>query len=175
MTVFAKIEDDKLITAYNGYKGIIGFADDIQIMREHNFEAFDEIIIAKYNEGSAIIQDGNLIDISNTQEYKDKIIKKKEKMFSNSFIETSIGFLRKNPKGYSSIVEAMNSALNVVYITEELPADVLTIYPKPDFAKVDDVEKYLKENSYKNKKMTTQEFGTLYVEFMTAWNNQEHV
>ena len=119
--------------------------------------------------------DGDVICIENNQEYKDKVAAEKEVEFFNNFIEISIGWLRKTPKGYSNIVEAMNSALNVIYINENLPAGVLTIYPKPDFKTVDDIEKYLEENSYKNKEMKSEEFGKLYVEFMTAWNNQEHV
>ena len=118
--------------------------------------------------------DNKVIDISETIEYKEKIAKEKETKFFHEFIEISIGCLRKVPKGYSSIVEAMNSALNVIYINENLPAGVLTIYPKPDFATVDDVEKYLEENKFTNNAMTAKEFGTLYVEFMNKWNNQEH-
>lgn len=82
--------------------------------------------------------------------------------------------MRKVPKGYSSIVEAMNSALNVVYINESLPAGVWIIYPKPDFATVDDVETYLEANSFKNVAMDAKTFGALYVEFMNKWNSQEH-
>lgn len=175
MTVFAKIENNELITAYNGYNGIIGLADSPELCLENGFSAYDEEIISKYFAQQAKIQDGNLIDITDTEEYKAKIAKEKETKFFDNFIGISIGYLRKMPKGYSSIVEAMNSALNVVYINGSLPAGALTIYPKPDFKTIDDIEKYLEENSYKNKEMKSEEFGKLYVEFMTAWNNQEHV
>lgn len=121
------------------------------------------------------VQNCELVDISQTQEYKGRVAAEKEIKFLNNFIEISIGWLRKTPKGYSSLVEAMNSALNVVYINENLPAGVLTIYPKPDFATVDDIEKYLEEHSYKNQAMAAKEFGALYVEFMNKWNSQEHV
>jgi len=110
-----------------------------------------------------------------TDDYKAKIAAKKEKEFFNNFIEISIGCLRKVPKGYSSLVEAMNGALNIVNIGGSLPAETLTIYPKPDFMTVDDIEKYLEENKFTNNAMTAKEFGTLYVEFMNAWNSQEHV
>lgn len=119
--------------------------------------------------------DGIVQDISNTTDYKNKIAAQKEANFLNNFIEISIGWLRKNPKGYSSIVEAMNSALNVVYINESLPAGALTIYPEPDFTTVDDVGEYLRTNSFKNQAMTSTEFGALFVEFMNKWNSQEHV
>jgi len=121
------------------------------------------------------IKNGQLTDISETQAYKDKIIQEKETLFFKNFIEISIGCLRKVPKGYSSIVEAMNSAFNIVSIGGGLPAGILTIYTKPNFATVEKAEEWLEQNSFKNEAMTIQQFGALYVEFQTAWNNQEHI
>lgn len=175
MTVFAKIENNELITAYNGYNGIVGLADSPELCLENGFSAYDEEIISKYFAQQAKIQDGQLVDITDTEEYKEKIAQEKETAFLNNFIEISLGWLRKSPKGYSSIVEAMNGALNVVYINGSLPAGALTIYPKPDFKTVDDIEKWLEEHSYKNQAMDSKAFGALYVEFMTKWNSQEHV
>lgn len=175
MTVYVKIENEQLITAYNGYNGIVGFADNIEIMIANGFVAYDEDLVSKYFAGQVEIKDGVLIDITSTEEYKEKIAIEKEARFKEEFIEISLGCLRKVPKGYSSIVEAMNGALNVVYINGKLPAGALTIYPKPDFKTVENIEKYLEENSFRNKEMKSEEFGQIYVEFMTKWNNQEHV
>lgn len=149
---------------------------DFAVMANSNgqrTEQDDNAVYALY--AHEALQNGTIVNISDTDEYKTKIAKEKETRFFNDFIEISIGCLRKTPKGYSSIVEAMNSALNVVYINTKLPAGVLTIYPKPDFKQVDDIEKYLKENSFKNKEMKSEEFGKIYVEFMTKWNSQEHL
>lgn len=175
MTVYAKIENEQLITAYNGYNGIVGMADSPELCLTNGFTGYTEEEISGYYVGMYVINDGKLIDITHTEEYKNKVAKGKETEFFNEFIEISIGCLRDKPKGYSSIVEAMNSALNVVYINESLPAGVLTIYPKPDFKTVDNIEEYLKKNFYKNKAMTAKEFGALYVEFMNTWNNREHL
>lgn len=175
MTVYAKIENGQLITAYNGYNGIIGLADSPELCLGNGFTAYTEDEISGYYAGMYAIQGSNLVDITGTDEYKAKIAAVKEKYFNDNFIEISLGWLRKSPKGYSSIVEAMNSALNVVYINGELPAGIWTIYPKPDFATVGDVEAYLESNSFKNQAMKSEVFGTLYVEFMNKWNNQEHV
>lgn len=174
MTVYAKIENGQLITAYNGYNGIVGMADSPELCLANGFITYEDELVSKYYAEMAIIQNNQLIDITNTDEYKAKIAAEKEKYFYDNFIEISIGCLRKVPKGYSSIVEAMNSALNVVYINESLPAGVWTIYPKPDFATVDNIETYLEANSFKNKAMDAKEFGALYVEFMNKWNSQEH-
>ena len=151
---------------------------DLKTNTDNNFgdEIDQSYMVEIPNDGKPYgLIDGKVVDILETQDYKNKIATEKEKEFFNNFIEISIGCLRKSPKGYSSIVEAMNSALNVIYINQSLPAGALTIYPKPDFKTVDDVEKYLEENSYKNKAMTSKEFGALYVEFMNKWNSQEHI
>ena len=175
MTVYGKIENGQFITAYNGYNGIIGFADNIELMLANAFKPYEDDLVSKYYAKMAEIQGDELVDITGTEEYKTKIAAEKEKQFLNNFIKISIGWLRKSPKGYSSIVEAMNSALNVVYINGNLPAGVLTIYPEPDFKTVENVEEYLEKNKFTNKAMTSEEFGALFVEFMTAWNKQEHL
>lgn len=166
MTVYGIIENEIFTPAGN---------KPVEVLESEGFKPFSDELVGKYYAAMAIVQGDELVDITGTEEYKAKIAAEKEKQFLNNFIKISIGWLRKTPKGYSSIVEAMNSALNVVYINGNLPAGVLTIYPLPDFKTVDNVEEYLEKNSYKNQAMTSEEFGVLYVEFMTAWNNQEHV
>lgn len=178
MTIYLKEIDGKLTQAPNFYEDETGFYtafnQNIDLMIKKGYSAFDEVDYSLYLTGSKIFVNGEFIN-NQSQEYKEKIAKEKEVQFLNQFIEISLGWLRKNPKGYSSIVEAMNSALNVVYINGKLPAGVWTLYPKPDFAAVDDVEKYLEENSFKNQEMQSEDFGKIYVEFMMAWNQQEHV
>lgn len=165
MTTYGKIENGQFIPAPNA---------EVNFLNSNGYSPFDEELVSKHFAGMAIVQGDELTDITNTDDYKAKTAAIKEKEFFNNFIETSIGWLRKTPKGYSSIVEAMNSALNVIYINGSLPEGVWTLYPKPDFAKVDDIEKYLEENSFKNKEMKSEEFGKIYVEFMNKWNSQEH-
>lgn len=176
--IYLKEIDGKLMTAPSVYIGedieIPGFNQNIELMQEKGYNPYDECDYSLYLTGAKVLKNGKLVD-NESEEYKDKVAKEKEEIFSTRFIETSLGWLRDKPKGYLSIVEAMNSALNVVYIQEELPEGVITLYPKPDFMNVKDIEKYLKEHSYKNKKMTAQEFGSFYVEFMNAWNTKEHI
>lgn len=69
MTVYAKIENNKLITAYNGYNGITGLADSVELCLENGFTAYTEEEISGYFAGSYQIIDGVLTDISNTPEY----------------------------------------------------------------------------------------------------------
>lgn len=74
MTVYVKIEDKKLIPAHNGYNGIIGFAEDYELMNKNGFVPYSEELISKYFSGMAIIKDNKIVDISESEEYKDKIL-----------------------------------------------------------------------------------------------------
>lgn len=73
MTVYAKIENGELITAYNGYNDITGLADNPDISISNGFTAYTEEEIAGYYAGSQEIINGILTDISNTDSYKAKI------------------------------------------------------------------------------------------------------
>lgn len=102
---------------------------------------------------------------------------KREENFKAQFFEIqNFGWYRKVPKGYSSAVESLNTAFNVVSILGKLPADMLIFYATPDFSDPEQcTEEWLVQHQTKNQEMTAQEFGQFYVLFMTAWNNQEHV
>lgn len=96
-----------------------------------------------------------------------------EKQFFN--IE-GVGYYRRQPKGYSSALESVNTAFNAVTIMSVLPANTLTFYKAPDFAIEEQcTEEWLVANSFKNVEMTAQEFGQFYASFITAWNMQEHL
>lgn len=96
--------------------------------------------------------------------------------FESKFFEIEgIGYYRKQPKGYQSAVESINTAFNMVTVLGLLPANTLTFYTAPDFADAEQcTEEWLIANSFKNEVMTAQEFGEFYAKFMTAWNTQEH-
>jgi len=74
MTVYAKIENGQLITACNGYNGIIGMADSPELCIVNGFNAFDEELISKYFAGQAEIQNDTLVDITDTDDYKAKVL-----------------------------------------------------------------------------------------------------
>ena len=69
MTVYAKIEDNELVTAYNGYNGITGLADSPELCKANGFTAYTEEEISGYFGGTHQIVNGILTDISNTTEY----------------------------------------------------------------------------------------------------------
>jgi hypothetical protein len=86
MTVYAKIENNKLITAYNGYNGVIGLADSTELCLVNGFTPYTEDEISGYYTGTHKIVDGVLTDITNTPEYiaKELAKAKEAKMQENA-------------------------------------------------------------------------------------------
>jgi len=127
-----------------------------------------------YEEGKYIVEDSELVLNPN---YDEEQAEKREELFKEKFFEIpTFGWFRKQPKGYSSAVESLNTAFNAVSIIGSLPANTLIFYQAPDFTKPEEcTEEWLIEHQTFNEAMTAQEFGQFYVAFMTAWNNQEHV
>lgn len=108
---------------------------------------------------------------------EEEIASQREISFKQDFfLIPSYGWFRKVPKGYSSAVESLNTAFNAVTMLGNLPANTLIFYTAPDFTKPEEcTEEWLIAHQTKNAQMNAQEFGQFYVDFMTAWNNQEHV
>ena len=101
---------------------------------------------------------------------------KEQQFLEEFFYIPNTGYFRKIPKGYNGLVEAMNTAYNLVASMEYLPQGILQFYRKPDFTIEEQCsEEWLVANSFKNAQMTKEEFNTLYMNCMTAWNQQEHL
>src|SRR5574344_2543357 len=69
MTVYAKIENNKLICASNGYNCITGLADSPTLCEANGFKAYTEEEISGYFAGTHKIIDGVLTEITSTPEY----------------------------------------------------------------------------------------------------------
>lgn len=110
------------------------------------------------------------------EEAEQEAEEQREAEFKNKFFEIpNFGWFRKQPKGYSSAVESLNTAFNAVTILQKLPANMLIFYQEPDFTKPEEcTEEWLIEHQIFNPEMSVQEFDTFYMAFMTAWNTQEH-
>lgn len=114
---------------------------------------------------------------ADTEEYQQKQIKKREEHFKSEFFEIpNVGWYRKIPKGYSSAIESINTAFNAVLVLNSLPANYLIFYTKPDFSDEKQcTEEWLISNQFSNKDMTKEEFMQFYANFVTVWNNMEHL
>ena len=93
MTTYGKIENDKLIPAYNGYNGTIGLADSSELCEANGFTAYTEEEISGYFAGTHQIIDGVLTDISETAEYIARQEQKEQKRIA-SMTMTALDFIQ---------------------------------------------------------------------------------
>ena len=78
MTIYAKIENNKLICASNNL-GITGLADSAELCEANGFTAYTEEQVSSYYVGTHQIIDGVLTDITGTPEYiAEELAKAKE-------------------------------------------------------------------------------------------------
>ena len=145
MTVYAKIEDNKLITAYNGYNGITGLADSPELCLENGFTAYTEEEVSGYFAGTHKIIDSILTDITNTPQYISTQRKKEIRqelleadIIYNSFIDTPVqytnGFYYK-PKYVNDYVLMVASGLSYeIWDASELHSGIMTALQIRDLA-----------------------------------------
>lgn len=115
-------------------------------------------------------------DIVRNSAYEDEKAAERKEIFERDFFKIEgAGYYRKTPKGYSSAVESINTAFNMVTVVGSLPAGTLIFYSEPDFYDESQcTEEWLVANQIRSQAMTAQEFGQFYAQFMMAWNTQEH-
>ena len=101
----------------------------------------------------------------------------REQEFLKDFFNVEgFGYYRRQPKGYQSAVESMNVLFNIANVSQGIQAGLIIFYQEPDFSEPEEcTEEWLINHQIIMPAMTLQEFMQLYVVFMTAWNNQEHV
>ena len=113
------------------------------------------------------------------EDVQNELAEKRKQTFLQDFFKIQYNeqdlYFRKQPKGYSSAVESINTAFNIVNTIGTLPAGSLVFYQQPDFAdETQCTEEWLVEHQVKSEQMSATEFGTFYAGFITAWNTQEH-
>lgn len=113
------------------------------------------------------------------EEVQDELTGQRKQIFLQDFFKVQYNgqdlYFRKQPKGYTSAVESINTAFNIVNTISTLPAGSLVFYQQPDFTdETQCTEEWLVENQVKSEQMSATEFGTFYAGFITAWNTQEH-
>ena len=126
------------------------------------------------NPNKYIYENGEIIINPN---YEQELAEARKEEFLKQFFNIEgYGWYRKIPKGYTSAVESINTAFNIVTVVGILPKGSLIFYTKPDFTdETQCTEEWLIENQIKSDEMTATEFGKFYAAFVTAWNTQEHL
>lgn len=159
---YAFIENNKIIG-----KGQCPCSGEGLICIEISEEIYDNI-------DHYIYEDGEIVINPNYEEEQANI---RKALFLQDFFKVEgYGYYRKQPKGYQSAVESMNVLFNIANVTQGVQAGLIIFYQEPDFTKPEEcTEEWLVAHQIVQPAMTLQEFMALYVAFMTAWNNQEHV
>lgn len=156
--------------------------DKIVLFDENRAKLENTVLFTPQYAGLPILETNKEITVLDgefvfAEDVQDELALKRKERFKEEFFEIKgYGWFRKVPKGYSSAVEAMGAAFNMVNtIAGYLPANTLTFYNAPDFADgTQCTEEWLIDNSYKNNEMSSTSFGVLYSKFLEAWNTEEH-
>ncbi|MFA7658764.1 MAG: hypothetical protein WCY19_04965 [Candidatus Gastranaerophilaceae bacterium] len=101
------------------------------------------------------VYDGELVDISDTAEYKAKIAQAEMEALSKQFISTSLGYLKK-ATAVGDLLSIFNTYSIIVNRQCVLPAGVLLIYQAD------------KSSAY-NEEMTAEAFNDLFDEVTAAY------
>ena len=153
------------------------------VLYDTNLEVVKNTLLVRPQYADLEIQETEreIIELNNEFVFADEVETelaeaRKEEFLKQFFKIDGYGYFRKQPKGYGSAVESLNTAFNIVTVLGNLPANTLTFYAEPDFLIPEQcTEEWLVENSTKNEEMTPSDFGTFYAQFMMAWNSQEHL
>lgn len=126
-----------------------------------------------------VIVDGGVLVLN--PDYDEEETAKREADFKSNFFNIEgFGWYRKQPKGYQSAIESLNTAFNRFTVMQKMgievfPANVFIFYTQPDFTKPEEcTEEWLVAHQTKNEEMTVLEFGNFYATFTDAWNTEEH-
>lgn len=70
MSVYLKLENGELISAQNGYNGVVGLADSVELCSANGFVAYNEAEYTQYLAGQReLMPDGTLRDLTQDASY----------------------------------------------------------------------------------------------------------
>lgn len=141
-----------------------------------SFEVSEDVYNAFVEEPEKYMWDGsNVVENPN---YEQEQANKRTQEFYNNFVVTSWGAFRKNPKGYSSAVEAVNTIFNMVNVAQGLTAELaqlLIFYEVPDFTDAEQcTEEWLVAHQKTHEACDLATFMQWYLEFQTVWAQTQY-
>ena len=126
-------------------------------------ETFDEYVLC-----------GDEYVLADSQE----VVNFRRNNFYNTFLATSLGNYRLQPKGYANAQQSIDTVNNVVMLMgglNETIAQMVIFYETPDFTKEEEcTEEWLVQHQYHPQTMTIQQWGQFYVEFCTLYAQQQY-
>lgn len=100
----------------------------------------------------------------------------RQRNFEDSFLTTSLGNYRLQPKGYANAQQSIDTVNNMVIYSQGLSeqlAQMVIFYETPDFTKPEEcTEEWLVQHQTHPQPMTLQEWGAFYAEFTTLYANK---
>lgn len=104
--------------------------------------------------------------------------KDRQNNFESTFIQTSWGWYRKQPKGYANAPQSVDIIDRLVTkfngFTETID-DMMLFYEKPDFSKPSQcTENWLVAHQYHHGACTKEEFDAFYLDFQTCWAREQY-
>lgn len=161
---YLTVENDKIIGASECVSGG-GFIDVPVSEQVYNSYIVDNELY--------IYDNGKIVE---NPDYAELKAQERETAFKSAFFKVeNVGYYRKQPKGYQSAIESINTAQIICSKMNGLPANTLIFYPEPDFTKPEEcTEEWLIAHQIKLPAKTAAQFDELYIAFVTAWNNEEH-
>ena len=113
-------------------------------------------------------------------EQDEKTPEDRKENFLKDFFKVSLGdlgtgYYRKKPKGYTSAIESITVAERMCAKNNGLPAGTLIFYQQPNFNKPEQcTEEWLEAHQIIMPALTVEQFDTLFMSFVMAWNKEEH-
>ena len=143
----------------------------------------DTIAFMPQYEGLEIkeVEDGYVIydfELMTVEEMKEKQAQARAKEFYNTFLATSKGNYRLQPKGYANAQQSIDTINNMVNALGSLTnqiSEMILFYETPDFTdETQCTEEWLIAHQYKAPVMTKEEWTEFYIEFSTLYAQKQY-
>ena len=143
----------------------------------------DTIAFMPQYEGLEIkeVEEGYVIydfEIMTVEEMEEKEAQARAKEFYNTFLATSKGNYRLQPKGYANAQQSIDTINNMVNALGSLTnqiSEMILFYETPDFTdETQCTEEWLIAHQYKAEPMTKEEWTKFYIEFSTRYAQKQY-
>ena len=136
-------------------------------------QTFEEPTIEKWEETEdEYVLDGDEY-VKKDAQWEQEQTEKRRESFYNTFLATSLGNYRLQPKGYANAqqsIDTVNNMVNAFGGVNETLAAMVIFYETPDFTKEEEcTEAWLVEHQYNIQPMTKEQWQQFYVEFATLY------
>ena len=139
-------------------------------------EKIDFIVEQNHNRGYEIRETKTALEAWGYTEEEQAQARAKE--FYNTFLATSKGNYRLQPKGYANAQQSIDTINNMVNALGSLTnqiSEMILFYETPDFTdETQCTEEWLIAHQYKAEPMTKEEWTKFYIEFSTLYAQNQY-